>query len=85
MWTISQGILRVMGRVRVRLLCRLFRMERYVALIKLIEFDDGDTLIVMQTVAIIDIDCAELDGFNKEDQEALEALADLLARSCDFQ
>jgi L-methionine (R)-S-oxide reductase len=48
---------------------------------------DGETLIVtvIQTVAIIDIDCAELDGFNKEDQEALEELADLLARSCDFQ
>jgi L-methionine (R)-S-oxide reductase len=38
----------------------------------------------MQTVAIIDIDCAELDGFNKEDQEALEELALLLAESCDF-
>jgi putative methionine-R-sulfoxide reductase with GAF domain len=52
-------------------------------MIPLNEFDD-ETLIVMQTVAIIDIDCAELDGFNKEDQEALEELADLLARSCDF-
>jgi L-methionine (R)-S-oxide reductase len=40
--------------------------------------------VVMQTVAIIDVDCAELDGFQKEDQEALEELAGLLAQSCDF-
>ncbi|KAF2269867.1 GAF domain-like protein [Lojkania enalia] len=37
-----------------------------------------------KTVAIIDIDCAELNGFDLEDQAALENLADLLARSCDF-
>ncbi|KAH7380364.1 GAF domain-like protein [Phaeosphaeria sp. MPI-PUGE-AT-0046c] len=37
-----------------------------------------------KTVAIIDVDCAELNGFTIEDQEALEELADLLARSCDF-
>ncbi|KAF1918519.1 GAF domain-like protein [Ampelomyces quisqualis] len=37
-----------------------------------------------KTVAIIDIDCAELHGFTSEDQEALEELAELLARSCDF-
>jgi hypothetical protein len=37
-----------------------------------------------QVVAIIDIDCAELNGFTREDQEALEELAELLARSCDF-
>jgi L-methionine (R)-S-oxide reductase len=43
-----------------------------------------EMLIVMQTVAIIDIDCAELHGFTVEDQEALEELADLLAKSCDF-
>jgi len=35
-------------------------------------------------VAIIDIDCAELNGFTEEDQDALEELADLLAQSCDF-
>jgi L-methionine (R)-S-oxide reductase len=39
---------------------------------------------VAQTVAIIDIDCAELSGFTSEDQEALEQLAELLALSCDF-
>ena len=35
-------------------------------------------------MAIIDIDCAELNGFTKEDQDALEELAELLAQSCDF-
>ncbi|PSN66540.1 GAF domain-like protein [Corynespora cassiicola Philippines] len=34
--------------------------------------------------AIIDIDCAELNGFTEDDQEALEALAKLLASTCDF-
>ncbi|KNG45713.1 gaf domain nucleotide-binding protein [Stemphylium lycopersici] len=37
-----------------------------------------------KVVAIIDIDCAELDGFTKVDQEALEELAELLAQACDF-
>ncbi|KAF2122870.1 GAF domain-like protein [Lophiotrema nucula] len=37
-----------------------------------------------KVVAIIDIDCAELDGFDLEDQAALENLADILAKSCDF-
>lgn len=37
-----------------------------------------------QVKAIIDIDCAELNGFDEEDQAALEKLADLLAKSCDF-
>ncbi|KAF2029247.1 GAF domain-like protein, partial [Setomelanomma holmii] len=37
-----------------------------------------------KVVAIIDIDCAELHGFGKEDQEALEELARLLAEACDF-
>jgi L-methionine (R)-S-oxide reductase len=41
-------------------------------------------LLVTQTVAIIDIDCAELGGFTLEDQEGLEELAELLALSCDF-
>jgi L-methionine (R)-S-oxide reductase len=35
-------------------------------------------------VAIIDVDCAELDGFTEEDRVALEELAELLAESCDF-
>ncbi|XPS79023.1 L-methionine (R)-S-oxide reductase [Ascochyta lentis] len=37
-----------------------------------------------KVVAIIDIDCAEENGFNEEDQTALEELAVLLAESCDF-
>jgi L-methionine (R)-S-oxide reductase len=38
----------------------------------------------VQVVAIIDIDCAELNGFDEEDRVALEELAELLAQSCDF-
>ncbi|KAF2005565.1 GAF domain-like protein [Amniculicola lignicola CBS 123094] len=37
-----------------------------------------------EVVAIIDIDCAELHGFDEEDQVALQELAELLAQSCDF-
>ena len=35
-------------------------------------------------VAIIDIDCAELDGFDGVDARYLERLAGLLALSCDW-
>lgn len=37
-----------------------------------------------KVVAIIDIDCAVLDGFDEVDQKNLEQLADLLGRSCDW-
>lgn len=37
-----------------------------------------------KVMAIIDIDCAEENGFDEEDQRALEELAALLAESCDF-
>jgi L-methionine (R)-S-oxide reductase len=37
-----------------------------------------------QVVAIIDIDCAELSGFGEEDRIALEKLAFMLNKSCDF-
>jgi L-methionine (R)-S-oxide reductase len=37
-----------------------------------------------KTVAIIDIDCAELNGFDEDDQRALEELARILAEACDF-
>jgi len=40
---------------------------------------NGDEL-----VAIIDIDCAELAGFDEVDQSQLEELAVLLAKSCDW-
>lgn len=39
---------------------------------------------IMQTIAIIDIDCAELNGFDEEDQKYLEQFAELIARSSDF-
>jgi L-methionine (R)-S-oxide reductase len=39
---------------------------------------------VPQVVAIIDIDCAELSGFGEEDRIALEKLAFILNKSCDF-
>lgn len=35
-------------------------------------------------VAIIDIDCAELNGFDEVDKRYLEKLAGLLARGCDW-
>ncbi|KAH3975737.1 hypothetical protein HBI70_105010 [Parastagonospora nodorum] len=37
-----------------------------------------------RTVAIIDVDCAELSGFDGEDQRALEELACMLGEACDF-
>lgn len=37
-----------------------------------------------KTVAIIDVDCAELNGFDDVDKTNLEALARLLAKSCDW-
>jgi L-methionine (R)-S-oxide reductase len=37
-----------------------------------------------QLAAIIDIDCAELDGFDEVDRKWLEDLAALLAKSCDW-
>lgn len=40
--------------------------------------------MLKQVVAIIDIDCAEENGFTEEDQTMLEQLAALLAESCDF-
>lgn len=37
-----------------------------------------------EVVAIIDIDCAVLDGFDKVDQRWLEKLAVLLGGACDW-
>lgn len=37
-----------------------------------------------KVVAIIDIDCAVLDGFDEVDKKYLEQLAELLGRSCDW-
>ncbi|KAL4778489.1 GAF domain nucleotide-binding protein [Aspergillus varians] len=37
-----------------------------------------------ETVAIIDIDCAEPSGFDDEDRKYLEELAALLSKSCDW-
>ncbi|PHH89091.1 hypothetical protein CDD83_6671 [Cordyceps sp. RAO-2017] len=37
-----------------------------------------------EVVAIIDIDCAALDGFDDCDRRNLERLAELLSRSCDW-
>ena len=38
----------------------------------------------VQVVAIIDIDCAVTEGFDKDDEEALKKLARLIAESCDW-
>lgn len=35
-------------------------------------------------VAIIDVDCAELNGFDEVDKRYLEELANLLAKGCDW-
>lgn len=35
-------------------------------------------------VGIIDVDCAEVEGFDELDRKKLEELANLLARSCDW-
>ncbi|KAM3433887.1 hypothetical protein MY4824_005751 [Beauveria thailandica] len=37
-----------------------------------------------KVVAIIDVDCAELDGFNEVDKQNLEQLAELIGKSCDW-
>lgn len=37
-----------------------------------------------QVVAIIDIDCAVVSGFDEVDRRGLEALAVLLGESCDW-
>ncbi|KAI1154435.1 GAF domain-like protein [Nemania diffusa] len=37
-----------------------------------------------KVVAIIDVDCAELNGFDEVDKKYLEQLAELLSRSCDW-
>ncbi|KAI9167627.1 Free methionine-R-sulfoxide reductase [Paramyrothecium foliicola] len=37
-----------------------------------------------KVVAIIDVDCADLNGFDEVDKQFLEQLAELLSRSCDW-
>ncbi|KAJ8120406.1 hypothetical protein ONZ43_g2876 [Nemania bipapillata] len=46
-----------------------------------ITIGEGD---LKKVVAIIDIDCAELNGFDDVDKKYLEQLASLLGRSCDW-
>ena len=49
--------------------------------------DDGeleDAPQQMETVAIIDIDCAVWKGFDEVDKLYLEKLASLIAKSCDW-
>ena len=53
---------------------------------------DGDSrseivvpiLVDGKAVAIIDIDCVEIDGFDQVDKLYLEKLADILGRGCDW-
>lgn len=42
---------------------------------------EGDS---RKVVAIIDIDCADLNGFDEIDKKYLEQLAELLGKSCDW-
>lgn len=44
----------------------------------------GAEAATKRVVAIIDIDCAEINGFDEVDKKYLEKLADLLAKSCDW-
>jgi len=37
-----------------------------------------------KTVAVIDVDCAAVGGFDEEDRKGLEALAQLLSAGCDW-
>lgn len=46
--------------------------------------DGGLTWGVVQTVAIIDIDCTEEKGFDEVDRKYLEELAGVLAEGCDW-
>lgn len=41
-------------------------------------------LLEGKIVGVIDIDCAVIGGFDEVDQRSLEALAKLLADSCDW-
>jgi len=38
-----------------------------------------------QVVGVIDVDCADLQGFDTTDQEGLEELARLLGHCCDWE
>ena len=40
---------------------------------------------MVQVVAVIDIDCAEVGGFDEVDEDYLGKLAKLLAESCDWK
>ncbi|KAI1203380.1 GAF domain-like protein [Nemania serpens] len=44
----------------------------------------GEEEEAKRVVAIIDVDCAELNGFDEVDKRYLEQLAVLLAKSCDW-
>ena len=46
--------------------------------------ESGAGATAKKVIAIIDIDCAEVNGFDEVDRKYLEKLADLLARSCDW-
>ena len=43
------------------------------------------TCPVVQVVGIVDIDCADLQGFDSIDQEGLEQLAKMLSDRCDWK
>jgi L-methionine (R)-S-oxide reductase len=45
---------------------------------------EGLVLTTWQIVGVIDIDCAEVKGFDDDDRRGLEQLANLLAKCCDW-
>ena len=44
----------------------------------------ADGVRVDQVVAVIDIDCTEVGGFDEHDEQGLSRLAELIADSCDW-
>lgn len=42
------------------------------------------SLLGLQVVAIIDMDCADVNGFDETDRKYLEQLAGILAGGCDW-
>ena len=49
-----------------------------------VHISDVVELITRQVVGVIDIDCANINGFDDVDKEGLEQLAKLLAECCDW-
>ena len=58
------------------------KSEIVVPIVEVLHSKDSDD--VPRVVGVIDVDCADLGGFDEVDEKWLEKLAALLARSCDW-